>query len=191
MKKTSKDWRDKKIHDPRAVIRIGTLFSGIGAIEYAFKRLKLKTDIIFACDTDEFCKKTYIENFNLPEEKWFYDVRDLDGKKHKGKLDILVGGSPCQSFSMVGRRKGFEDTRGTLFYEFARVVKESKPKIFIFENVKGLTNHDGGNTFEVIKATFNELGYKYFYKVLNSRDYGIPQNRERIYIIDVYLMRSL
>lgn len=84
---------------------------------------------------------------------------------------------------MVGKRKGFEDTRGTLFYEFARVVKESQPEVFIFENVKGLTNHDNGNTFETIKATFDELGYKYFYQILNSKDYGVPQHRERIFVI--------
>ena len=84
---------------------------------------------------------------------------------------------------MVGKRKGFEDTRGTLFYEFARIIKESQPKVFIYENVKGLTNHDKGNTFEIIKATFDELGYKYFYKLLNAKDYGMAQHRERIFVI--------
>jgi DNA (cytosine-5)-methyltransferase 1 len=78
---------------------------------------------------------------------------------------------------------GFEDTRGTLFYEFARILKETKPKVFIFENVKGLINHDGGKTFEIIKSTFHELGYKFSYKVMNSKDYGIPQNRERIFVV--------
>ena len=84
---------------------------------------------------------------------------------------------------MVGKRKGFDDTRGTLFYEFARVVKESQPNVFIFENVKGLLNHDNGNTFETIKATFDELGYKYFYQVLNAKNYGMPQHRERIFVV--------
>ena len=84
---------------------------------------------------------------------------------------------------MVGKRRGFDDTRGTLFYEFARVVKESQPNVFIFENVKGLVNHDNGNTFETIKATFDELGYKYFYQVLNAKNYGMPQHRERIFVI--------
>jgi DNA (cytosine-5)-methyltransferase 1 len=79
---------------------------------------------------------------------------------------------------MVGKRMGFEDTRGTLFYEFARIVKETQPKIFIYENVKGLINHDNGNTFKTIKATFDEIGYKYFYKILNAKDYGIPQHRD-------------
>ena len=83
----------------------------------------------------------------------------------------------------VGKRIGFADTRGTLFYEFARVVKESQPKVFIYENVKGLTNHDKGNTFETILATFNELGYKYYHKVLNAKDYGMAQHRERIFVV--------
>jgi DNA (cytosine-5)-methyltransferase 1 len=84
---------------------------------------------------------------------------------------------------MVGKRKGLRDTRGTLFYEFARIVKECQPKVFIFENVKGLINHDKGNTFETIKATFDELGYKYFYQVMNAKDYGMAQHRERIFVV--------
>jgi DNA (cytosine-5)-methyltransferase 1 len=181
--KFDKDWRVKEFSNPNCKIRLGTLFSGIGAIEYAFRRLDLKTEIQFACDIDRHVKQSYFANYEIAEENWFEDVKDLDGKKFKGKIDLLVGGSPCQSFSMVGKRRGFEDTRGTLFYEFARIVKESQPSVFIFENVKGLINHDGGNTFETIKATFDELGYKYFYQVMNSKDYGIPQHRERIFVI--------
>jgi len=177
------DWREKEFVNPNAVVRIGTMFSGIGAIEYAFRRLNLSTKIQFASDNDNSVKQSYFANYNISENNWYNDVKDIDGKKYLGKLDILVGGSPCQSFSMVGKRKGFEDTRGTLFYEFARVVKESQPNVFIFENVKGLINHDGGNTFETIKATFDELGYKYFYQVLNAKDYGIPQHRERIFVV--------
>jgi DNA (cytosine-5)-methyltransferase 1 len=181
--KFEKDWREKEFSNPNAKIKIGTMFSGIGAIEYALKRLDLKTEIQFACDIDEFVKKSYFANYDIKEENWYKDVHQIDGKKYKGKLDLLVGGSPCQSFSMVGKRKGFDDTRGTLFYEFARVVKESQPNVFIFENVKGLISHDSGNTFETIKATFDELGYKYFYQVLNAKNYGIPQHRERIFVI--------
>lgn len=177
------DWRDKKISNPNAIVNIGTLFSGIGAIEYAFKRLNINTKIQFACDIDKFVKQSYFANYEIDEENWYNDVTQLDATKYKNKLDILVGGSPCQSFSMVGKRRGFEDTRGTLFYEFARIVKETQPKVFIFENVKGLINHDNGQTFEIIKATFDELGYKYSYQVLNSKDYGIPQHRERIFVV--------
>lgn len=182
-KSIDEDWRDKEFSNPHSTIRIGTMFSGIGAIEYALKRLNLNSDIKFASDIDNFAKQSYFANYHIKDENWYSDVKDIDGKKYKGQIDLLVGGSPCQSFSMVGKRKGFDDTRGTLFYEFARVVKESQPNVFIFENVKGLINHDNGNTFETIKATFDELGYKYFYQVLNAKNYGIPQHRERIFVI--------
>lgn len=181
--KFDNDWREKKFSNPNATVRIGTMFSGIGAIEYALKRLNLQTEIQFASDIDNFVKQSYFANYEISESNWYNDVKDIDGNKYKGKLDLLVGGSPCQSFSMVGKRRGFDDTRGTLFYEFARVVKESQPNVFIFENVKGLVNHDNGNTFETIKATFDELGYKYFYQVLNAKNYGMPQHRERIFVV--------
>ncbi len=178
-----KDWRETKFENPKASLRVGTMFSGIGAIEYALKRLKLDSEILFASDIDNFVKQSYFANYKISEEKWYDDVKEIDGKKYKDRIDILVGGSPCQSFSMVGKRKGFDDTRGTLFYEFARVIKESQPKVFVYENVKGLLNHDNGNTFETIKATFNELGYSCYFQVLNSKNYGIPQNRERIFVV--------
>jgi len=177
------NWTNKSLINPNATIRLATMFSGIGSIEHALKRLKLKEDIIFACDNDKYVKESYFANYDISEDSWYDDVRAIDGKKYIDKIDLLVGGSPCQSFSMVGKRKGFDDTRGTLFYEFARVVKESQPKVFIFENVKGLVNHDKGNTFEVIKETFKELGYKFKYRLLNSKDFGIPQHRERIFVI--------
>jgi DNA (cytosine-5)-methyltransferase 1 len=177
------NWAEKKHTNPNAIIRLATMFSGIGAVEFALKRLNLASEIIFACDNDKFVKESYFANYKINNENWYNDVININGKKYKNKIDLLVGGSPCQPFSMVGKRKGFNDTRGTLFYEFARVIKESQPKIFIYENVKGLLNHDKGNTFETIKATFNELGYKYFYKLLNAKDYGMAQHRERIFVI--------
>lgn len=176
-------WNKKKLANPNATIRLATMFSGIGAVEFALKRLKLKTEIIFASDNDKFVKQSYFENYDIKEENWYNDVMNIDGLKYQSKIDLLVGGSPCQSFSMVGKRKGFADTRGTLFYEFARVVKESQPKVFIYENVKGLTNHDKGNTFETILATFDELGYKYYHKILNAKNYGMAQHRERIFVV--------
>ena len=179
----SENWRSKKLLYPNRTIRLATMFSGIGAIEFALKRLRLKTDIIFASDNDKFVKQSYFANYKIDDKNWYDDVHDINGEKYQGKIDLLVGGSPCQSFSMVGKRRGLEDTRGTLFYEFARVVKESQPKVFIYENVKGLINHDKGKTFEIIKATFDELGYRYYYKVLNAKDYGMPQHRERIFVV--------
>jgi len=177
------NWLEKPFSNPNAIIRLATMFSGIGAIEFALKRLNLKTKIVFASDNDKFVKQSYFANYEISENNWYNDVVDIDGEKYQNQIDLLVGGSPCQSFSMVGKRRGLEDTRGTLFYEFARVVKEAQPKVFIYENVKGLTNHDNGKTFEIIKETFDELGYKYYYQILNSKDYGIPQHRERIFVV--------
>ena len=115
-------------------------------------RLKLKSKIVFAGDIDPHVKDAYFANYNINQEDWHDDVAEFSAKKYKGKVDLLVGGSPCQSFSMAGRRGGLDDTRGTLFHDFIRVVQESNPKIFIFENVKGVINHDGGNTWGVIKT---------------------------------------
>jgi len=177
------NWLEKKLLYPNNTIRLATMFSGIGAVEFALKRLQLKSKIVFASDNDKFVKQSYFENYKISENNWYDDVHDIQGEKYQGSIDLLVGGSPCQSFSMIGKRRGLDDTRGTLFYEFARVVKESQPKVFIYENVKGLINHDKGNTFETIKATFDELGYKYHYQVLNAKDYGMAQHRERIFVV--------
>lgn len=164
-------------------LNIATVFSGIGAIEHALQRLNIEHNIEFACDIDKYCRQTYFANYNIKNENWYNDIQEIDGKKYNGKIDLFVGGSPCQSFSMVGKRKGLDDDRGNLFFEFARLVDEIKPKIFIFENVKGLLSHNRGKTFETIENRIKELGYIYHKQVLNAKDYGIPQNRERLFII--------
>ena len=138
---------------------------------------------MFAGDIDAKCKESYFANYKINEDDWFTDIRDFDARKYVGKVDIVVGGAPCQAFSMVGHRLGFEDARGTLFYEFARVVKETQPKVFLFENVRGLLNHDKGRTWHVIHDIFEELGYDVKFRVLNSCDNGIPQHRERVYCL--------
>ena len=177
-------WANRVFSHPEKKIRLATSFSGIGAIEQAFLRLGLNFEIVFAGDIDAKCKQSYFANYDITEEQWHSDIHSMDAKPYLGKVDIFVGGAPCQAFSVVGKRKGFEDTRGTLFREFARVVKECQPKVFIFENVKGLLNHDGGNTWEVMRRTFEDYcGYHIYYKVLNSKDSGIPQHRERIFCI--------
>ncbi len=176
-------WKEKEFLYPERIVRVATIFSGIGAIEHAFQRLKLKHEIIFAGDIDEKCRQSYFANYDIKPENWFTDARCFNATSYKGKVDLLVGGAPCQAFSMVGRRLGFEDARGTLFYEFARVIKESKPKVFIFENVKGLINHDKGKTWQIIYSIFKELGYDVHFRVLNAKDYGIPQHRERIFCV--------
>ena len=98
-------------------------------------------------------------------------------------IDLLVGGSPCQSFSLVGKQRGLGDTRGTLFYEYARLVDEIKPKVFIYENVRAVLSNDSGKTWETMTKIFEDLGYDWYYEILNARDYGIPQNRERVFVV--------
>ena len=177
------NWKDREFRHPERTVRIATSFSGIGAIEQAFKRLKLKHKIVFAGDIDAKVKQSYLANYDLDEEHWHSDIHEFDATPYKGQVDLFVGGAPCQAFSMVGKRLGLEDTRGTLFYEFARVVKECRPKVFIFENVRGITNHDGGRTWRVILDVFHDLGYDIHQQILNAKDYGIPQHRERMFCI--------
>ena len=178
------NWVHRKFSYPNRIVRLGTVFSGIGAIEYAFKRLGLKHQIVFAGDIDKKCKETYFANYSINEDNWHTNVCEFDATPYKGKVDILVGGAPCQAFSTVGAQLGFDDTRGTLFREFARIIKECQPKVFIFENVQGLFRHDGGKTWEVIRHTFEDYcGYDIHYQLLNARDYGIPQTRERLFCV--------
>lgn len=164
-------------------LRVATVFSGIGAIEHALKRMNVPTEIVFACDIDKYCKQSYFANYDIKEENWIEDIHDIKGKKFKDKVDLLVGGSPCQSFSMVGRRKGLEDPRGLLIYQFVRLVNEIQPKIFIYENVKGLLNHGQSETWKTLKKALDKTKYDIHIKVLNAKDYGIPQNRERMFVI--------
>lgn len=176
-------WKSKTFLKPDSHIRLATVFSGIGAVEQAFHRLNLNHTIVFAGDIDPYVKKSYLGNYKLNEDFWHNDITQFDARKFRNQVDILVGGSPCQAFSMVGKRAGLEDTRGTLFYEFSRVVDEVQPKIFIYENVKGLLNHDNGKTWKVVKSVFYSLGYDLYFQIMNSKDYGIPQHRERIFVV--------
>lgn len=181
---SGQDWRQKQFSHPERTIRLATSFSGIGAIEHALHRLGLNTKIQFAGDIDPDCKKAYFANYDIDESRWHTDIHGFDAKPYLDQVDLFVGGAPCQAFSMRGKRGGFEDTRGTLFSEFARIVIECKPKVFIFENVKGMLNHDHGRTWSVIKQTFeDDCDYDIYYQVLNGKNYGIPQSRDRIYCI--------
>ena len=134
-------------------------------------------------------KQSYMANYDIEDKDFHWNVAFLDGKQYAGQVDLFVGGSPCQSFSLVGKQRGLEDTRGTLFYEYARLVNEIQPKVFIYENVKAILSNDEGRTWEKMKEVFADLGYKVFYtfngkpSVLNARDYGIPQNRERMFVV--------
>ena len=164
-------------------LRVATVFSGIGSFEHVLNRMNIDHEIVFASDIDKFCKQTYFSNYNIKENQWYDDVFHIDGKKYHGKVDMLIGGSPCQSFSMVGKRKGLKDDRGNLIFEYIRLIKDIKPKVFIFENVKGLLNHEQGETWKHIEKSFQDLGYSIKYQVLNAKNYGIPQNRERVFLV--------
>ena len=137
-----------------------------------------------------YVKDAYMANYPIKEEQWHEDIRFLDAREFEGKLDILVGGSPCQSFSNYGKKLGLEDVRGTLFYDYARVIKEAKPKIFIYENVENVTKNDGGKTWKVMFSVWQSLGYHIEWSILDAKDYNHPQLRSRLFLIgfreDIY-----
>lgn len=143
---------------------------------------------------ENLVKDTYLANYHIKKVDFHLDVHFMDGLDYRGQVDLMVGGSPCQSFSTNGKRGGFADTRGTLFHEYARIIDEVQPKCFIFENVKGLILHDNGATWATIRNTFKELNYDIYLNkdskgkeqpLLNAKDYGIPQNRERIFLVGI------
>ena len=246
------------------MIRLATVFSGIGSIEQALLRLGIPHEIVFACDNGDIelnlfdkttkkefedlktkrgkrtlsideksrldelsilenklaedvrekvrslsnalekkeyidglysknskkinhVQKTYVANYDINPAHFHQDIRFLDGRDYAGQVDLLVGGSPCQAFSTVGAQTGLSDTRGTLFYEFARIIQEVQPKVFIYENVRGLTTHDNGNTWNVIKHVFRDvLQYDISEpQLLNAADYGVPQTRRRVFVVGI------
>ena len=130
-----------------------------------------------------YVQQSYTANYKVNIEDFHQDVMLLDGTDYQNKIDIFVGGSPCQSFSIAGARGGFEDTRGTLFFEYCRLVKEIQPEVFIYENVYGVLTHDKGKTWETMKNVFYEIGYHFSWQILDARDYGIPQGRRRLFVV--------
>lgn len=130
-----------------------------------------------------YVKQSYFANYDIDEDHWYEDIRFIDGSEYKDQVDILVGGSPCQSFSIIGKRAGLEDARGTLFYDFARLISQISPKAFIYENVLGMLTHDKGRTWKHIKEIFDSLGYSINVATLNAKDYGIPQDRKRLFVV--------
>lgn len=168
-----------------ADIRFIDLFAGIGGIrkglELAAKELGLTTECVFTSEIKPYAIKVLLENH--PNEKIAGDITEIK-ENEIPDFDILCGGFPCQAFSAAGVRKGFADeTRGTLFFEIARILKSKKPKGFILENVEGLVNHDKGNTLKVILGILRKIGYEVSYKVLDASNFGVPQSRKRIYIV--------
>ncbi len=158
------------------------LFAGAGGLALGLEQAGIK-GLAFIESNKSACN-TLIKN----RPKWNVikdDIANVDFTKYKSKVDIVSGGAPCQAFSYAGKRLGFGDTRGTLFEQFARCVKEVEPKMFLFENVKGLLTHDKGRTFKTIKHEFESLGYKIQHEVLNSAYYGVAQKRQRLIVIGV------
>ena len=245
-------------------LRVGTLFSGIGAFEEALTQMGIPHEILFACDNGEidivpldnaaerkeykelekkgakhlsieeaarlqvlkdkiaskteeirlacnampnnaertkyinelymkyspykfhnFVKDSYLANHKIDEKDFHTDVRFIKGDEYNGSIDIMVGGSPCQSFSTYGKKKGLDDTRGTLFYDYARIISECHPKVFIYENVNGLLSHDDGKTWEVMKEVWESLGYEINFQILNAADYNFPQIRHRLFLVGI------
>lgn len=164
-------------------IKLATLFLGIGAPEQGAGRVYDKVNTVFACEFDKFARQSYEANYDINPKHFHKDVHDLDATQYKGKVDVLVGGSPCQAFSIAGLRKGTNEERGQLIYQYIRVVEECMPEIIIYENVKGMLSIDNGNTVKEFVQALRDIGYHCHYDVLNTKEYGVPQNRERLYLV--------
>ncbi|MEK0401738.1 DNA (cytosine-5-)-methyltransferase [Streptococcus suis] len=159
------------------------LFAGIGGFRLGMERAG--HECVGFCEIDPFARKSYKAIHDTKGEIEFHDITRVTDESVRGigRVDVICGGFPCQAFSIAGKRAGFEDTRGTLFFEIARFASILRPKYLFLENVTGLLNHDNGNTFETILGALDELGYDAEWQVFNSKNFGVPQNRERVFII--------
>lgn len=162
------------------------LFSGIGGFRIGMENAGFKCKAF--CEIDKFARKTYKSNFDTKEEIEWHDITSVADEEivkfaSNNKIDVICGGFPCQSFSLAGKRRGFKDVRGTMFFEIARFARIIKPKYLFLENVKGLLNHEKGETFRAILLVLDELGYDVEWQVLNSKYFGVPQNRERVFVV--------
>lgn len=155
------------------------LFAGIGGFHTAMD--SFGAECVFSSEWDKYAQITYYENYGVKPNGDITLIQAKDIPAH----DILCAGFPCQPFSISGKRKGFEDTRGTLFFDVARIAKYHQPKILLMENVKNFAKHDNGNTLKTVEETLHEIGYNFSYKLLNASHFGLPQNRERIYMIAI------
>ena len=165
-------------NNKNAKYRMIDLFAGIGGTRLGFYQTG-KTNVVFSSEIDKFAIKTYKANFG---ETPCGDITKISGTDIPNH-DILVAGFPCQAFSQAGKKLGFEDTRGTLFFEIARIIREKRPKAFLLENVKNLKSHDKGRTYKIIEQTLKNLNYDVHSILFKAKDFGVPQNRERIYIV--------
>jgi len=161
-------------------IRLVSLFSGIGGFEHGFVNSNLDFELVFSSEIDKHAIITYGQNFSL--ENMHGNIQKVNEKNIPGH-DLLCAGFPCQSFSVAGKQDGFKDIRGTLFFDIVRIIKEKKPKCIFLENVKNLISHDGGSTIKTILKNISNCGYTFDITVINSSEVGVPQNRERTYIV--------
>ena len=167
-------------------MRYFSLFSGIGGFElgimeaFGYAGKGEEVECVGYSEIDKYADGIYKKHF--PEHKNYGDITKIN-ERQLPSFDLLVGGFPCQSFSIAGKRRGFSDTRGTLFFDIARIVREKKPRLLLLENVKGLLSHEGGKTFAIIVSTLDELGYDIQWQLLNSKNHRVPQNRERVLIV--------
>lgn len=157
------------------------MFAGIGGFRSGLEKIG-GFECIGFCEIDKYAKQSYEAMYDTKGELYFNDARKINPKELPD-IELITGGFPCHSFSIAGRRKGFEDTRGTLFFEIARIASAKKPKYLFLENVPGLLSHDRGRTFKTILSSLDELGYDVTWQVLNSKDFGVPQSRKRLYIV--------
>ena len=162
------------------MVKIVDLFAGIGGIRLGVEQAFGGVDCVFTSEIDKYAVTTYKANFG--DDHIFGDIKQID-ENDLPDHNILLAGFPCQPFSQAGLKKGFTDTRGTLFFDIERILLAKHPKAFLLENVKQLKGHDKGETFKTIIDHLTNAGYKVFYEILKARDFGIPQNRERIYIV--------
>ena len=177
------EFQNKNINENPYAIKVVSLFSGIGGFEEGLKMAGVNYRVVFASEIDAAARKSYATNFD--STNLFGDITKMDEKMIPDH-DLLLAGFPCQSFSIAGKRKGFEDIRGTLFFDVARILNEKKPKYVLLENVKNLISHDQSRTVRKILSTLNDIGYTVDFTVINSSEAGVPQNRDRTYICGIY-----
>lgn len=169
----------EKYSDSLKKVKYIDLFAGIGGFHTAMK--SFGAECVFSSEWDKHAQKTYFENYGIIPEG---DITKIEPEKIP-EHDIICAGFPCQAFSISGKQRGFEDTRGTLFFDVARIANYHQPKLLFMENVRNFEKHDNGNTLKTVRQTLDEIGYNLWHKVLNASHFGLPQNRERIYMIAV------
>lgn len=172
------------------MLKVLSLFSGIGAFEKALERLNIEHEVLAYCEIDKYASKAYSIIHGIPESKNLQDVTTLDIWDVEEPVDLITYGFPCQDISVAGRQKGFIDdegnrTRSGLFFEALRIIDEHRPKFAIAENVKALTSKKFAEEFRIVLESLEEIGYRNYWQVLNAKDYGIPQNRERVFIVSI------